>query len=240
MLWHFFFHFQIFLLFRVDSHLHTHNDSPTANILIDVTKFQLSSDSDAPIRRQSISPEQKVENTHFGSNENNARISPVMTHDKSDTPVSNITNEYKYKTLSRMRTFEVDGQVITTRTTRIIEIDKSNNLVEYSQDSAHKKLKDLRHSQVRELKQLQREEQSDCQILIEHIKQEKETKEVQQYQEKIDLDKRWLFYVFSSFSDNQYSLILSRKLCYFAMFTGCLNSSLPFCIKTIPWHLIHS
>lgn len=111
-------------------------------------------------------------------------------HDKLDSAVSNITNEYKYKTLSRMRTFEVDGQVITTRTTRIIEIDKSNNLIENSQDSAHKKLKDLRRSQVLELKQLQLEEQKDCQILIEHIKQEKEIKETQQYQEKTDLDKR--------------------------------------------------
>ena len=168
------------------------NIVPTNNHLIDVTKFPLSSDSDLQVKKQSISPEQNSEITQCDQNEIIVGISPVLIHDKSDTSVSNITNEYKYKTLSRMRTFEVDGQVITTRTTRIIEIDKSNNLIENSQDSAHKKLKDLRHSQVRELKQLQREEQKDCQILIEHVKQEKETKEIQQYQEKNDLDRRYL------------------------------------------------
>ena len=105
---------------------------------------------------------------------------------------SNIANECKYLTLSRMRTFEVDGQVITTRTTRIIEIDKSKNLTGSYQDSAHKKLKDLRKNQARELKQLQREEQKDCLILIDHIKQEKDNKEIQQNQEKFELEKRFV------------------------------------------------
>ncbi|KAI6656052.1 hypothetical protein LOD99_1786 [Oopsacas minuta] len=86
-----------------------------------------------------------------------------------------------------MRTFEVDGQVITTRTTRIIDIN--NNMDGNYQDSAHKKLKDLRQIQVRELRQLQREEQKDCLILIDHIKQEKDNKESQQIQEKNELDK---------------------------------------------------
>eukprot|EP00800_Vazella_pourtalesii_P002301 TRINITY_DN1210_c1_g1_i1.p1 TRINITY_DN1210_c1_g1~~TRINITY_DN1210_c1_g1_i1.p1 ORF type:complete len:707 (+),score=79.37 TRINITY_DN1210_c1_g1_i1:590-2710(+) len=174
-----------------DSQLHIYNNTPNDNPSIDVTKFHISSDSVLPISKHPTSPEHKLENTQCEHYENISRVSPVEMHDKLDSAVSNITNEYKYKTLSRMRTFEVDGQVITTRTTRIIEIDKSNNLIENSQDSAHKKLKDLRRSQVLELKQLQLEEQKDCQILIEHIKQEKEIKETQQYQEKTDLDKRY-------------------------------------------------
>ena len=122
------------------------------------------------------------------------KISSVSLMDQSGKFNSNTINECKYQTLSRMRTFEVDGQVITTRTTRIIEIDNSKNLTGNYQDSAHKKLKDLRRIQARELKQLQREEQKDCLILIDHIKQEKDNKEIQQNQEKFELEKRYVLF----------------------------------------------
>ena len=121
------------------------------------------------------------------------QISSVCLKDQSGNFNPNIINECKYQTLSRLRTFEVDGQVITTRTTRIIEINNSKNIIGSYQDSAHKKLKDLRRIQVRELKQLQREEQKDCLILIDHIKQEKDSKEIQQNQERSELEKRFVF-----------------------------------------------
>ena len=103
-------------------------------------------------------------------------------------------NEFKYQTLSRMRTFEVDGQVITTRTTRIIDIHNADPTTGSFEDSESKKLKDLRKTQARELKQLQRAEQKDCLILIDHIRQERENKDILHSQEKYELGKRFYLY----------------------------------------------
>lgn len=93
--------------------------------------------------------------------------------------------EYHFQTLSRVRTFEVDGQVISTRTTHIVDTKKNFTI------SDSRKYKLMRKQDLRELKVLQREEQKEAQILQEKVRQDQELMEKRFEFQREELEKKF-------------------------------------------------
>eukprot|EP00118_Oscarella_pearsei_P001604 m.7892 g.7892 ORF g.7892 m.7892 type:complete len:888 (+) comp19949_c0_seq1:181-2844(+) len=85
-----------------------------------------------------------------------------------------------YKTLTRTRTFEVDGQTVTTTTTKVVDVSRGENIAKAKQAQYMRKL------ELREMKLLAREEQKECLDLMSKVKQERDQLERQFDQDKLE------------------------------------------------------
>jgi serine/threonine protein kinase len=90
----------------------------------------------------------------------------------------------QYKTLTRMRTFEVDGQTVTTTTVKVIDASRGETYLSAKQAQV------MRRNELREMKLLQREEQKETQDLMRKVKQDREAQEKTFDQEKQDLRRK--------------------------------------------------
>ncbi|XP_064382334.1 serine/threonine-protein kinase 10-like isoform X2 [Halichondria panicea] len=101
-------------------------------------------------------------------------------------PEETISKDQKYATLSRVRKFKVDGQVIQSTTKKIINVGEGNKTLR-----DNKKYNDMRKQDFRELKQLQREEMKESIVFYGKIKVDKEAQERKFDNEMQELEKRY-------------------------------------------------
>jgi len=94
-------------------------------------------------------------------------------------------SEYKYATLSRVRKFRVDGQVIQSRTTKIVDVKGNRTLRD------NKRYQEMRKVDFRELKRLQREEMKEGSEFYARIKVEKDIQEKKFEGERLELEKHY-------------------------------------------------
>lgn len=137
----------------------------------------------SPDAMDQVSTDHKYSYLNSEDNESNMQHIPLGRSKGSG-------QDYKYQTLSKVRTFEVEGQVITTITSHIVEVKRAGSALGRYEVTDQRKLQALRKQQAREIKFLQREELKESEVLVNHIKQEREVKDMQQNQEKMELERR--------------------------------------------------